>query len=356
MDIHQRDRRHLQQSHVGSPEFLSVLCVQCVFGGRRRTCNTFSTCLPASTGADNGSIRCRDSIRCPFTSKTTPTIGLEKSYLVVEPNPDRENDLQIVGISNPEISPASNFSESPWFRTGGSRPPRLGCVRLSVYSPGRLRLETTHGRSFDLHEGSVRVPVPIRLFEAFQVWHRRAAIKHVAAQSSIAERVVKFFEWSVTPSEFEQLRSFLINSIEVWIGIFDRVVKARHGGTFVFVPPTYKSEQINIKYSLDSTLFSSLLSERCSLDETLRGGSAPDSERFDAAEQTIIADRKLLELEVFLASLASVDGAVIVADDLRILGFGARLHQSRAVSQIKEIEFKQHPGWSGLPEDRRGAQ
>jgi hypothetical protein len=217
-------------------------------------------------------------------------------------------------------------------------------------------METTMGHTFDLHEGSVRIPVPIRLFLPLHLWQQKAALAHLPPQSAPGERVVSFADTPVSPSEQERLGTFSSFSTALWIGIFDRVVKAKHGGSFIFVPPTDHSELLDIKYKLNSNLIVDAILERCSLEPDLSHDFGHDVNRYALAERGIVADRKLLEVEDLVASLASVDGAVIVAPDLKIVGFGVRLNQSTSRKNDERqrvIKFVQHPRWKGLPHDDR---
>jgi len=292
--------------------------------------------------------------------KIAPTIGLQHRYLVVEPDPEKQDALQIVGISNPEISAAYNSSESPWYRNRGKREARLDSLRISAYAPGHLRVLTTLGHAFDLHEGSIRIPVPIRFFGPLLLWHQRAALTHIPLRPAAEERVVDVDGVRLSPSERDQLAEFSLSSSELWIGILDRVVRARHGGSFIIVPPPPNPALCNMNYKLNSRTIIDAVSERAALEPHLSHDFGPhfshNVDRFALAERAVVADRKLIEVEDLVASLSAVDGAVIVASDLTILGFGARLIQSKdkpEAARQHEIDFQQHPKWNGLPIDRR---
>ncbi len=285
--------------------------------------------------------------------KIAPTIELHNLYLVVQPAPEDQDALQIVGISNPEFSPQQGSDESPWFRDEMYQFTKLHALRVSAHGPGHIRMQTTQHYLFDFYAGSIRFPVSPLSIKRFGEMHSAAARMSLTQQSAPADRVADFGGIKVTDGEQFQLQKFANLSLALWMKILDRVVRAKHGGSFVVVPTTFDPGLIAHKYELNSRAIIDAISERSSLQPDLFHESARKVKGISLAENAVKANRKLSEVEYLVASLASVDGAVIVGADLTILGFGATLKPGPDKDRQHEIVFAQHTGWKGLPEDRR---
>lgn len=145
----------------------------------------------------------------------------------------------------------------------------------------------------------------------------------------------------------------------------------KHGGTLLFVPEKVIHEDtrlrrlVSIKYDLSSTrpqeaLLSAMAArlERNAMSEDLKNRrtvKAADLEQLDelAWHQQSCEDAAR-DAARFIASLTSVDGAVVLTDMLRIIGFGAEItasfsegdkvqvaHTAEA-TETKEVRFEDH--------------
>ncbi len=145
----------------------------------------------------------------------------------------------------------------------------------------------------------------------------------------------------------------------------------KHGGTLLFVPEeithedSYLLSQVSIKYVLPSTrpqkaLMSAIAArlEHNALTEKLQNSRTVKAEELElldalAWNQQIYEDAAR-DAARFIASLTSVDGAVVLTDMLRIIGFGAEVtasfsgedkvhiaHTTEA-TETKEVRFEEY--------------
>jgi hypothetical protein len=140
-----------------------------------------------------------------------------------------------------------------------------------------------------------------------------------------------------------------------WRTIFAKVSQARHGGTFLFVlSNTLPSpELIKPKYEINSPRLRDAIKARCSLEPEFSRHRHGKGEDLAVIEEAPFADRRLARMTDFAASLAAVDGAVLVAGDLTILAFGVEILSVKDDSFQGEIEFALHHGLKGVPPDIR---
>lgn len=145
----------------------------------------------------------------------------------------------------------------------------------------------------------------------------------------------------------------------------------KHGGTLLFVPDEITHEdprllsRVSIKYILSSTrprdaLTSAMAArlERNALAEKLqnrRTVKAEELEQLNALEEEQLSrEDAARDAARFIASLTAVDGAVVLTDSLRIIGFGAEVttsfsagdkvhvaHTAEA-TKTKEVQFAEY--------------
>ena len=145
----------------------------------------------------------------------------------------------------------------------------------------------------------------------------------------------------------------------------------KHGGTLLFVPEEIKHEdshllsRVSIKYVLPNTrpqnaLVSAMAArlKHNALDEKLRNSRTVKAEELELLD-VLAWDQQSCEDSArdaarFIASLTSVDGAVVLTDTLRIIGFGAEVtasfsggdkvhiaHTAEA-TETKEVQFEEY--------------
>ncbi len=145
----------------------------------------------------------------------------------------------------------------------------------------------------------------------------------------------------------------------------------RHGGTLLFVPEEITDEdprllsRVSIKYLLPSTrprdalvsamaarLKHNALAEKLQNRRTVKAG---ELEQLDAlGEDQMSCEDASRDAARFIASLTNVDGAVVLTDTLRIIGFGAEVTASfpggdkvhvahtAKVTETKEVRFAEY--------------
>ena len=117
---------------------------------------------------------------------------------------------------------------------------------------------------------------------------------------------------------------------------------------------------LKIKYRLDSDIIQMALKERASVEPSPllqarragRGGprhSAPAAPEDWPLADSLLLDRDLAQVIDFVAALAAVDGAILLARDLRLRGFGVEITHGRVPSDDEQVEYDHHPEPLGTP-------
>jgi hypothetical protein len=126
-----------------------------------------------------------------------------------------------------------------------------------------------------------------------------------------------------------ELRSVLPDLLNrTWAGILERVREARHGGCFLVLPQNTAppAAGLKIRCATNSEVLRTALLNRISIEpEFSRHQFGSNSVPGDVLEQARFHERDLAHACDLVAALANVDGAVVLQDDLRILGFGAEI-------------------------------
>jgi len=143
--------------------------------------------------------------------------------------------------------------------------------------------------------------------------------------------------------------------------ILDRIREEFHGGTLIIIPEEIKpndtrlKDRIVIKYSCDFNAWDPLIDKiekthnYFNLMETIRKQEilAKDVTKcIVAVKDWQTAERKLTETANFISSLSAVDGAVVLNENLQLLGFGAEIIAiSPSLKKIKVItDFRKNTG------------
>jgi hypothetical protein len=136
----------------------------------------------------------------------------------------------------------------------------------------------------------------------------------------------------------------------VFAAIANCISDEAHGGAVILVPPqsTLSGEGLRVKYEQDSTVlqkafveFMSVRNRTIDLVIQIEGGKTSNliKGRYAQAEMELAkAHLDLVEAIRFIARLSGCDGAIILSEDLRLLGFGAEIRaELRNETQIREI-------------------
>lgn len=151
-------------------------------------------------------------------------------------------------------------------------------------------------------------------------------------------RGLKAMHKKIIPPTFENEREWYgFEFIAIWntfVGIANTISIAGHGGALVIVPSESElSTSISIKYRSSSNVlqdaFISFINARhvvCDLIAKQEAGKKIKQERISHADLKMSHEYDLLvEATRFVARLSGCDGAIVVSDDLRLLGFGAEI-------------------------------
>jgi len=149
------------------------------------------------------------------------------------------------------------------------------------------------------------------------------------------------------PREYENFQ--YIAFWNTFAALANCVSEAAHGGAVVIVPKgrSISEKQIRIKYSQNSSVlrsaFISFMNARHRvIDFVIKIESGDKSKKGEwALAELELADRhlRLVEAIRFVARLAGCDGAIVMSDDLRLLGFGAEIRSElKAGTKIREVK------------------
>lgn len=116
------------------------------------------------------------------------------------------------------------------------------------------------------------------------------------------------------------------------MGVAGSIAKGGHGGAVLLVPESYPREMlmqlVQIKYACnDDSVWKDLR-------EAVRVYDGPTMEDPDARERARQHESRVEDHLSRMAKLASVDGAIVVTDRLRLLGFGGEVIAPSPVSSV----------------------
>jgi hypothetical protein len=141
----------------------------------------------------------------------------------------------------------------------------------------------------------------------------------------------------------------------IWGNILRAVCSARHGGCFLIVPEAVDLSDmpITLKYRLGVERLQDVLLERMAVEP----GVSRHIHECNDIEISVLDDSHFIERDVaritdLAASLAAVDGAVVLRRDWRLVGFGAEITETGLWSNDKHVEYGKHPDSMDGPIDR----
>lgn len=207
---------------------------------------------------------------------------------------------------------------------------------VSSSRPGELNISRSDRPVARLRDGKIVSPSESVLLRG------PVADFFAGADSEFIRNACQLSEIDQDPGEDDGLAFAHMTFVE---SILLYTAEMRHGGTLLFVPEEMTHDdsrllsRVHIKYVLPSTwprdaLVSSMAArlEHNSAIDYLSERQSVRRERLEALE--VLADRQqayedaALDAARFIASLSAVDGAVVLTDTFRIIGFGAEVTAS----------------------------
>lgn len=268
----------------------------------------------------------------PYTTanlvKLAPTMALGFRRIVVAPRGPASEKLQIVGIRDPDLSPLRSLT-APGGGEDDLASHEMG-LNVAVLDPGRVRV-TTPGKVFccELDGGRVRLPIPPGRVPLVGEWYAEAAGLMGPGMTVFASEDVR----------------------RTWTSILRTACSARHGGCFLIVPADFADADnlLNVKYGSPSDGLLRCLQARAAIEPPPWGHSRVEQ---DALSESCVdassLDRDLARAADLVASLAAVDGAVVLRRDLTVIGFGAEITHAGPVAEEHMIRFLRHPDLEGM--------
>jgi hypothetical protein len=278
----------------------------------------------------------------PYTAgqlvKLAPIIGLESRWVVALPDEGSKDCVRLAGILDPDILPIDRTS-----RHGSNGllyyQNQFHGLRITVLGPGWIRV-SIDDESFDLRNCCLRQRLVVGRIQYVAAWFREITswlgIKDVRVGEGLIRRLI--------------------------VNVLAKVSEARHGGCLLVLPNQIdlSSLPLKIKYRLDSDIIQTALKERASVEPShviqarRSGGVGPLHPAHLSLDDWPLADSLLLDRDLaqvidFVAALAAVDGAILLARDLKLRGFGAEITYGRVPSGEEQVEYDNHPEPLGTP-------
>jgi hypothetical protein len=278
----------------------------------------------------------------PYTAgqlvKLAPTIGLGSRWLVALPDETSKNQVRVAGILDPDILPIERTLRQ---RSTGLLyyQNQFQGLKVTVLGPGWIRV-TIDAESFDLRNCCLRQRLVVGRIKYVAEWFREAtrglAIRDQHVGTDLVCRLI--------------------------VNVLAKVSETRHGGCLLILPDDLELSRLplKVKYRLDSDILRAAIKERACVEpphflpagragRTGSGLPAPPFPDDSTLADSLLLDRDLDQVIDFLASLATVDGAVLLSRDLRLRGFGAEITSLRLSSEDEHVEFDDHPEPLGKP-------
>jgi hypothetical protein len=261
-------------------------------------------------------------------TKLSPTIEIGHRHIVVSPKESEVNALEIIGIWDPGLTPHYDITMYPQWAIGFViPPPNYPGISLTVNGPGWIRVKTAGKYFYELRNSRIYIPYG----------------------PSVLNHVIQWFGEAEAPfgPNLPITGAFLKTGIvrRTWLSILRKACNARHGGCFLVIPNgSDVSTQARIKYPLNSTLIQDTLRERLACEPALFS-YMPGKAEIDPAilHRGHFCERQVARMCDHVASLASVDGSVVIQRDLRILGFGAEILNTAAPAGNETAETRDWP-------------
>lgn len=278
--------------------------------------------------------------------KLAPTIDIGFRWVVVAPEQPGSDTLKIIGISDPELS---QLASNPMRVLGGglmSHQPNLEGMKLSVFGPGCVRIETSM-EVFELRDCCIRFPFSVSTIRYVREWYEEAGQCPDFSALPVDSVVEDAVHWQFRrQADAQQLVR------RTWGSILSKVCNARHGGTFLVVPnDVVLSTLVRFKYPQKSDRLQAAVQKRASFEPGLSNPHYRRSMAGADLDDAHFSERDLARMSDYVASFAAVDGAVVLQRDLTLLGFGAEIVDTKLPKEHELVEYGKHP--HGKPDDKR---
>lgn len=271
-------------------------------------------------------------------AKLSPSIGLGSRWVIALPDERDWEQVQIAGILDPDILPSNRTHQ----RGGNgliSYHDQVQGLQITILGPGWIRVSTT-STSFELRNSCLRERLVIHRIKYVGDW-----LCEIPAYLEISDAIM-----GIALS-----RRFFVN-------VLDKISEARHGGCLLILPEGNEpsSLPLKIKYRINSNIVQQALKERASVGprvfvqtaskENKKSSSSTHMVHDDATlADALLLDRDLAQVIEFVAALATVDGAIVLSRDLKLLGFGAEITLAGTPSADETVEYGNHPPPLGQP-------
>lgn len=263
--------------------------------------------------------------------RLAPSVDFNKSAILAEWN---EDAWQIAGLVDLGTS---------WTRA------RMGLqynyehpesLFVQVDRPGRIRAYQGQYLVTELVDGK------LERLKGFQF--------HLALHEPVHGGLDEVLRDRIAPPKMEEPRdyhNFEFTALwNVFAAIANCISDEAHGGAVILVPPhsTALGEEFRIKYPQNSTIlqesfikFMNIRNQVVDFVIQIEDGDASDSIKSGYAQGELElskAHSDLVEAIRFVARLSGCDGAIILSQDLRLLGFGAEIRaELKAATKIREV-------------------
>jgi hypothetical protein len=260
--------------------------------------------------------------------KIAPTVDSAHRAIVVVPRSADSDQLAILGIRDPTLSPSEHAPKRPrWEDLLGLFVKHYEWT-VSVLGPGSVLVQTL-GFPIELRHGRIRCPFPVHRIKYVRHWYREATSEGRLGDQTISAALLG----------------------QVWQSILSEVCEAHRGGTFLIAPGlSVAGLPLRIKYRLDSDVLVDTLKARMTVEPKLShylyAGKDIETTALDDAH---CLQRGLVRAQNLLAALSSVDGAVVLNRELQVIGFGAEITLSSPPTTDEVIHFGWHPDPVGIP-------
>jgi hypothetical protein len=271
--------------------------------------------LANSSQHDLVTLKYQKSLLCDASTlhKLSPTCQIATRYLAVGVARTDANRLEVIGLYDREVLPQQRSRQlGDHFYEGW-----LPGLIVTIFGCGWIRV-AIENFCLELRESTIFHPVSVR--ELSHLWIR----SQPDFETNLPRLSVRQGPWSggmvVDTSTDATVSRIICDTLRL-------ISEGRHGGCLLIVPNSYMVDnRLDLKYRLhhDDELISRVVRQRCGEPET-QDKAVLGNQLITSRLAISVSDRDMNRLSELLAAIANVDGAVVISEDLRILGYGAKI-------------------------------